>query len=61
MYVKNNGEIKKVKILSVKDFEGYDYNKPGEKWELVEFSDGSKGWIGNIHLFKSLKEAKAHV
>lgn len=28
-----------VKILTAKDFEGYDYNKPGPDWELVEYKD----------------------
>lgn len=28
-----------VKILSAKDFDGYDYNKPGPQWELIEYID----------------------
>lgn len=28
-----------VNILSAKDFDGYDRNKPGPNWELVEYKD----------------------
>jgi len=28
-----------VKVLSAKDFDGYDYNRPSDKWELVEYVD----------------------
>jgi hypothetical protein len=35
-----------VKILEPNDWEGYDYNNPGDKWELVELPDGTRMWCG---------------
>lgn len=35
----------RVKILGPEDFDGYEYNYPGDKWELVEFSAGKKKWV----------------
>lgn len=46
-----NGWVK-VKILTPKDFDGYDYNKPGDKWELVEMLDGLRIWTPKNQLRK---------
>lgn len=34
-------------ILGPEDFEGYDYNRPNAKWELVRFPSGTMFWKGN--------------
>lgn len=33
-----------VTILSPEDFKGYEKNKPGKNWELIEYR-GNKVWI----------------
>lgn len=35
-------------ILGREDFDGYDYNQPSPEWELVQWEDGLRSWIGNI-------------
>jgi hypothetical protein len=40
-----SGEL--VTILTAEDFEGYDYNKPGDAWELARFPDGSIVWVSH--------------
>lgn len=37
-------------ILGKEDFEHYEYNKPGEEWELIGKNGRPVGWVGNIHL-----------
>ncbi len=38
---------KEWRIVEPSEFEGYERNRPGDKWELVEASDGSgMKWIG---------------
>jgi hypothetical protein len=59
LYIISNGRAESVKLLGPKDFEYYEYNRPSQDWELVEFEDGKIGWIGNIWLFNSLEEAYA--
>jgi hypothetical protein len=46
-----------VKILSAKDFDRYDYNKPGANWELIEYVDFKdkdnkplRSWVGKHQL-----------
>lgn len=43
-------------VLGPQDFDGYDYNKPSPKWELVEWYDphnllpdmAKRTWVGNL-------------
>lgn len=51
MYTKN-GWLK-VKVLSAQDFEGYDYNKPSDNWELVDLPDGFRLWTPKWSLRKA--------
>ena len=37
-------------IAGPQDFEGYEYNRPTDQWELVMYPDGIMVWIGNIWL-----------
>lgn len=37
----------KVKVLSPDDSKGYEYNRPDNKWELIEYLEtGERYWIG---------------
>lgn len=42
---KSNGWI--YPILTSKDFDGYERNRPGPKWELVRMPYGARLWKGN--------------
>lgn len=34
-------------VLGPEDFDMYDYNRPSEKWELIDYGDGVCLWTGN--------------
>lgn len=37
---------RKGSVMSAKDFSGYEYNRPSDKWELVHWETGEQSWIG---------------
>ncbi len=49
----HKGEV--VTILGPEDFDGYERNRPGPKWELIRYPNGHETWCGNIWL-KALDE-----
>lgn len=40
-------------VQDAQDFDGYDYNKPSDKWELVHWQDdGSRNWTSKYWIKK---------
>jgi len=37
-------------VLGPEDFDGYEYNRPSDKWELVKWDipNSNNAWTGNI-------------
>lgn len=51
----NNTVIEVVTILGKEDTDDYEYNRPNEKWELIQTSKGNF-WCGNIWLRKIIND-----
>jgi hypothetical protein len=44
----HHGEV--VTVLGPADYEDYERNRPGPKWELIRYPNGHEAWCGNIWL-----------